>query len=341
MQQSPVPLQFPLPDWVIAADATPTHKAFYFQESGLPLLVSGSWSGSMCRVHIAFQELQAVAMMLYRVTFCLSDKVVALHLDNSTDKAYLCNQGSTLSPFLSRLACWILSLTDKYGITLIPAYIPTHLNVEVDYLSQDWMLLEWHLLPQVAHAAFHLWGLPEVDLLASSHSTQCQHYYTLESPPPLGGLSVECLQPSMGISSRLCVSSFSISSSSSVQVSGITCQRSTQTIDSGGTMLDGGSLAPHSSQHVDRHSLVVPHHKRSHDGCFVRPGAQGSAISAFNPLIAQNVCYTDRGTHLQSVRQWWGQPEHLCQRSTSSVGRNGQVSVLDRVYQTMLSLSLN
>ena len=137
LQQSLVPLQFPLPDVVIATDAMPTHWAFYFQGSGLLLLVTGSWSGSSCRAHIALQELQAVAMMLCRMAFHLSGKVVALHLDNSTAKAYLCNQGGTVSPFLSRLACQILSLTNKDGITLIPAYIPTHLNVEADYLSWD------------------------------------------------------------------------------------------------------------------------------------------------------------------------------------------------------------
>ena len=60
-----------------------------------------------------------------------------------------------------------------------------------------------------------------------------------------------------------------------------------KTFDSGGAMLDGGSLASHSSQQVGRCSLVVSHHKRSHHGCFGRPGAQGSAISAFNPLAPQ------------------------------------------------------
>ena len=34
LQQSPVPLQFPLLDVVIATDATPTHWSFYFQGSG-------------------------------------------------------------------------------------------------------------------------------------------------------------------------------------------------------------------------------------------------------------------------------------------------------------------
>ena len=67
-----------------------------------------------------------------------------------------------MSPFLSRLVCQILSLTDKHGIALIPEYIPTHLNVEADCLSWHQLLPEWHLLPQVAHAAFCLWGLPEV-----------------------------------------------------------------------------------------------------------------------------------------------------------------------------------
>ena len=74
-------------------------------------------------------------MKLCKIAICLFGKVVALHLDNNIAKAYLCNQGGTVSPCLSRLACQILSLTDKHSITLILAYIPTHLNVEADYLS--------------------------------------------------------------------------------------------------------------------------------------------------------------------------------------------------------------
>ena len=84
LQQSPVPLHFPLPDVVIATDAMPIHWTFYFQGSTLPLSVSGSWSGSLYRAHTALQELQAIAMMLCRMAFHLSGKVVALHLDNST-----------------------------------------------------------------------------------------------------------------------------------------------------------------------------------------------------------------------------------------------------------------
>ena len=53
-QQNPVSLQFLLPDLVIATDAMPSHWAFYFKGSGLPLSVSGSWSSSMCRAHTTF-----------------------------------------------------------------------------------------------------------------------------------------------------------------------------------------------------------------------------------------------------------------------------------------------
>ena len=36
-----------------------------------------------------------------------------------------------------------------------------------------------------------------------------------------------------------------------------------------------------------RHFSMVSHHKKSHCGWFYRPGAQGPAISTFNPLAAQ------------------------------------------------------
>ena len=36
-------------------------------------------------------------MMLCRMAFCLSGKVVALHLDNSTVKAYVCKQDGSVS----------------------------------------------------------------------------------------------------------------------------------------------------------------------------------------------------------------------------------------------------
>ena len=91
------------------------------------------------------------------MAFWLSGKVVALHLNNSTAKAYICNQGSTASTFLSRLACHIINLAKKHGIILLPPYIPIHLNMEADFLSQERFVSYWPLLPHTAQAAFQLW----------------------------------------------------------------------------------------------------------------------------------------------------------------------------------------
>ena len=156
-----------------------------------------------------------------------------------------------------------------------------------------------------------------------------------------GGLGVECFQPSLDFSGKLCVSSSSSSSSCSVQVSGRTCQQSTRTFYSSGTMLDGGSLASHSSQHVCRHSVVVSHNKRSCCGCLVGQVLKGLQYLHLTLWQLNDVCYTDRGSLPQSVRWWWGQLKSLCQRSTSSAGRNGPVGVLNRVYQTMPPLPIN
>ena len=95
--------------------------------------------------------------MLCRMAFCLSDKVEALHLDNSTAKVYLCNQGGTLFSFLYKLALCMLMLEDRHSITLVPAYIHSHLNVEANYLSWVRLILKWHLLPCVVYIVFQLW----------------------------------------------------------------------------------------------------------------------------------------------------------------------------------------
>ena len=151
-------------------------------------------------------------------------------------------------------------------------------------------------------------------------------------------LGVECLQPSLDISGKLHVSSSCIGS---VQVSGKTCQRSTQTVDSDGTMLDGGSLASNSSQHVGRCFSMVPHHKTSCHGCLCRPCTVGSAISAFNHLAAQQCVLCRQGFYSSVCQAVMGQVKCLCQRSTSGAGRNGQVGAFNRVYQAMPSLPLN
>ena len=112
----------------------------------------------LCQMYIALQEFQAVAFILQKMTFWLSGKVVALPLDNSTAAAHLCSQAGTAPPFLSKLACQILNLANRHGITLIPANIHTHLNVEAEYLSQGRLVPNWHLLSCIAQGCISSLG---------------------------------------------------------------------------------------------------------------------------------------------------------------------------------------
>ena len=86
LQQNPVSLQFLPHDVVIATDVMPNQWAFYFQGSGLHLSFSCTWSDSMLIVHMALGDLQTVVLMLHRMAFHFISKVVALYLDNSTQK---------------------------------------------------------------------------------------------------------------------------------------------------------------------------------------------------------------------------------------------------------------
>ena len=65
---SPVPLLFPQPDVV---NGTPLHPVIGSLLLGfwVSLSCSGIWSGSMCKVYITLQELQAAALMLCKMAF--------------------------------------------------------------------------------------------------------------------------------------------------------------------------------------------------------------------------------------------------------------------------------
>ena len=74
--------------------------------------------------------------------FVYLGKAVALHQDSTAANANLYNQGGTVYPFLSRVAGCMLNLADKHSITLIQAYVPTHLNPEADYIFWGSLFLE-------------------------------------------------------------------------------------------------------------------------------------------------------------------------------------------------------
>ena len=194
LQHCLVLLWFPLPYVVITLDDPCVYWTFYFQVSRLPLSFYRIWSGSISNVSIALEELQAVVVLLCRMVFCLSGKVVPLYLDNSTAKVYLCNEGDSVSVMLYIIACDSLNLAEKHSITLILSYLHTYVDVEANsQFEGEWFKNGWHCLPHIAQVVFPLCSQLEVDLLASSHTNQCQHYYIFDNLLYLGTLGLNTL----------------------------------------------------------------------------------------------------------------------------------------------------
>ena len=67
-------------------------------------------------------------------------------------------------------------------------------------------------------------------------------------------------------------------------------------------MLDGGSLTPHGSQHVGRHSSAVSHHKNLIMDVSVGQVLKGLPYVHLTLWLLSYVCYADRGSLPQSVR---------------------------------------
>ena len=265
----------------ITTNAVPHQWAFYIHGSGVSISCSGTWSFSICEVHIALHKLLGVAFMLNKVAFQLSSEVVvALHLETSTAIAYLCYQGGAAS--LSRLACHILSLADKHGITL-------YFSINI-YPAKggSWLFLLSLVGSQVAPASLHSWCC--ISSLGSTGGGCVGALLPCITPwmsPSSGCLGVECFQPPLDISGELCLSISSFSSPGSIHFPVRTCHRSFQTSYYSGTLLNEGSLVSHCCQHVDRYSLSISNHKGPHHWCLSWLGAQESTIAPFNPSAAQ------------------------------------------------------
>ena len=120
-QQNPVPLQFPLPGLITTINVMPCHLAFYFWILVYLIILHRLVRAYVQCLH-SFPCATGHCANTIENCFCLSGTVVALHLENSSSKAKLCSWGGTVSLFLSRLACCILNLVSKHGITLITTY---------------------------------------------------------------------------------------------------------------------------------------------------------------------------------------------------------------------------
>ena len=86
--------------------------------------------------------------------------------------------GGTKSLTMNDLATDICLWSEKRGMTLVPRYLPGHLNVLADHLSRRGQILktEWSLNQTVADRIFRAWGRPFVDLFGLGKNTKLAIY---------------------------------------------------------------------------------------------------------------------------------------------------------------------
>ena len=142
------------------------------------LTASGIWSQDQAQLHINVLELQAIWLGLRAFSQRVENTRVALMSDNTSAVAYLRNQGGTKSLAMNDLATDICLWAEKRGMTLVPRYLPGHLNVLADHLSRRGQILktEWSLNQTVADRIFRAWGRPFVDLFALGKNTKLAIY---------------------------------------------------------------------------------------------------------------------------------------------------------------------
>lgn len=101
--------------------------------------------------HINMLELSAVFVAVKHWAHQFRGQTVAVHCDNRTAISYILKEGGTKSISLMGWAKWLLSLVDRWGIVLRPAYLPGMANLKADPLSRGKRVEEWAILSFIAH----------------------------------------------------------------------------------------------------------------------------------------------------------------------------------------------
>lgn len=160
-------------DLTVATDASNQGWGIYF----LGRMESGSW-GVNVQAHINVKEIMALKIFLLDFLPSVSFPVETLvwETDSTTALSYIRKQGGTHSTPLLTLASEILLLAERLQIQIIPIYIPSVENLHADFASRFKSLPDLHLLPAVFRKMCLLWGLPQIDLFASTASAQLPRF---------------------------------------------------------------------------------------------------------------------------------------------------------------------
>ena len=168
-------------DLEVATDASSTGWGIYFQGS----MFQGLWEMD-APAHINAKELMTIFIFLRDFlppSLVPSPRSLLWRCDNTTAIAYVRRQGGTISLPLLEIAREVLLLAHELRVVILPAYIASEENLHADAASRQTELPDWHLDRGVFDDLALLWGLPEIDLFASTESTQVRRFFAWGEAP--------------------------------------------------------------------------------------------------------------------------------------------------------------
>ena len=135
-------------------------------------------------LHINVLELKAVKLALLTFNKQKSLKAVHFQIDNTTALLYLVKMGGTGNQMLLKLSKEIWQYLLKHQITITAEYLPSSLNVEADWQSQNSRdPSEWKLCAKVFQQVSQRRGTPKVHLFASKLFHQLPQYFAWKPDP--------------------------------------------------------------------------------------------------------------------------------------------------------------